>query len=387
VSKLRHKIPKKNKVIFMNNHNTKTTQSQEEKFNDKKRKNKKLLPYISKHVTTSGSERIEYCCQWMKLISDRELSKRRMIEGNTCKNRFCPMCAWRKAKKDVMIIAVMILWLRSVHKKEFIVLTLTVPNVTGDELDGKIKQMNVAFSKLFKRQNVLVINKGYIRKLEVTCNNKPVITKEMWFGNKKKKIKPLAGYFMSLGLKVGDANPNYNTYHPHFHIVIAVNKRYFKSSDYIKQSDWLQMWRNVMKDQSITQVDVRKMKHSSDGLDKGVNEIAKYAAKDGDYLHSQDVFDVFYTTLKGKQLITFNGLFKEAKQLYISGELDSFKTPDPTFYELMLLSSWRSSPFVDSEGVAHDGNQYQTESREMTDEELIEYNGNLVSEMEVERDD
>jgi hypothetical protein len=64
-----------------------------------------------------------------------------------------------------------------------------------------------------------------------------------------------------------------------------------------------------MNDQSITQVDVRKVvyeavakgdkEHKEAG--ESATEIAKYAAKDEDYLVSQSVFDIFYKTLRGRQ--------------------------------------------------------------------------------------
>lgn len=65
------------------------------------------------------------------------------------------------------------------------------------------------------------------------------------------------------------------------------------------------------RDETITQVDVRKL-----DMEKGILEIAKYSSKDSDYLISDDVFDVMYKALKGRQVITYNGVFKEAAKLY-----------------------------------------------------------------------
>lgn len=38
----------------------------------------------------------------------------------------------------------------------------------------------------------------------------------------------------------------YGTYHPHFHILLAVPTNYF-SKNYIKQSEWTDMWQRAMK--------------------------------------------------------------------------------------------------------------------------------------------
>lgn len=74
-----------------------------------------------------------------------------------------------------------------------------------------------------------------------------------------------------------------------------MKKNYFTSKDYIKREKWLEMWKLAKRDNSITQVDVRKADKNS------FLEIAKYAAKDSDYLLNQNVFDVFYKSLKGKK--------------------------------------------------------------------------------------
>ena len=52
------------------------------------------------------------------------------------------------------------------------------------------------------------------------------------------------------------------------------------------------------------------------GTRERVAEISKYSAKDSDYLITQDVFDVMYKALKGRQIITYNGVFKESTKLY-----------------------------------------------------------------------
>ena len=90
--------------------------------------------------------------------------------------------------------------LKKEGNKEFIFLTLTAPNVKGDKLEEEIRKYNKSFDKLMKRNEVKNIVKGYIRKLEVTYNS------DM-------------------------SSKSYDTYHPHFHVVIAVNKTYFKKSD------------------------------------------------------------------------------------------------------------------------------------------------------------
>ncbi|MDZ5149319.1 replication protein, partial [Clostridium perfringens] len=222
-------------------------------------------------------------------LGDMELENIKLHKSNFCGNRFCPMCSWRTALKDSLEISILMEHLRKEENKEFIFLTLTTPNVTKEELEPSIREYNRAFKKLMERKEIKTIAKGYTRKLEVTYQSQQFITKELW---KRKK-----SYYVGKGLKIGDEEPNFNTYNPHFHVVIAVNKSYFKKSNlYITQERWLELWRSAMGDDRITQVDVRKAKANDY---KEIYEIAKYSAKDSDYLINRDVFKTFYTALKG----------------------------------------------------------------------------------------
>ena len=77
------------------------------------------------------------------------------------------------------------------HDKAFIFVTLTAPNVKGENLKDEITKYNKSFKKLVERIEIAKISKGYIRKLEVTYNKER------------------------------------DDYHPHFHCIFAVDKSYF----------------------------------------------------------------------------------------------------------------------------------------------------------------
>lgn len=353
----------------MSNYTTKRIKSKETGIKEldtvtiKKLNGEPYRKYIVKHVSKSNfDENIYVCGDFTLFLGDRTMEKLKLKKGNFCKNRFCPMCAWRKAKKDGLVISILMKYLKLELKKEFIFLTLTTPNVQGFELNDEIKKFNKAFKKLMERKEVKSVVKGYIRKLEVTYDKFKIITKELY---EKKK-----SYFDKRGLQVGDPNPTYNTYNPHFHIIIAVSKSYFtQTSQYINQERWLKLWQEATGDNSITQVNVKKVKANDK---KEVSELAKYGAKDADYLTSQEVFDVFYKALKGKQILTYNGLFKEALLLFKEGKLDKYKDVDPTEYVYMILYKWGLGRYVEQE------------IRELTEEELKKYNKEIIEDMEIE---
>jgi plasmid rolling circle replication initiator protein Rep len=329
----------------MDNYTKKKEKNQETKIDiiqkctGKKLKNPKFSSYIEPLISKKMMKLINECGDLLMFLSDFEMKNKKLYKGSFCKNRFCPMCSWRMACKDSLKISILMEHLRKEENKEFIFLTLTAPNVIGDKLDDEIKHYNKSFERLMKRKEVKNIVKGYIRKLEITYNSDV-------------------------------SSKSYNTYHPHFHVVIAVNKTYFKKSDlYISQQRWLELWQEATGDSSITQVDVRKSK--SNNL-KEVYELAKYSAKDSDYLISRPVFNVFYKALKGKQLIVFSGLFKDANTMYENGELDYYKVSDEIEYVYMMCYQWKQREYEN------------TKIRELTPQEKKQFNKNLVDVIEID---
>lgn len=310
-----------------------------EKSTSKKRKNGVLAYFMEKLVlenlvTENTLRLIKECNTFMMMVADESMEKKKQHKGNSCKNRFCPICAWKKSKKDALALSVMMAYLKQEEKKEFIFLTLTAPNVPADELNEEIKIYNHSFKKLMERKEVKAIVKGYARKLEITYNEER------------------------------------DDYHPHFHVLIAVDKNYFNNSwSYIKRDRWLELWQQVTKNPLITQVDVRKVRN---GRNDKVYEIAKYSAKDSEYLINQDVFEVFYNALKGKRLIVFSGLFKDVMTKFKNGELDHYKEKDRTEYVYAIMYNWGDKKYL------------ELERRYLTDDELEEINGQFLDEEEVE---
>lgn len=334
--------------------NTKLGKEVLDKYTPKKDLNRKAASFMEKHLSVKSVVRFETCSDYMTFLTDAGFTGKRLHRSNSCGNRFCPICTWKKAKKDAIKMSVMMEAVKELERKEFLFLTLTAPNCSGEELSDQINDFNKAINKLFKRRNVNSIAKGYIRKLEVTTDQEKTITAQLY---KRKK-----DYFDRRGLSVGDDNPQYNTYNPHVHIIIAVNKSYFnKPTEYINQAEWLSMWQECMDDPSITQVDVRKVRDSEKSQSNAVLEVAKYSAKGSDLYHSEAVFDTFYLGLKKRQLLVYSGLMKEYAKKYEDGKLDNFKQTDEIIYTHLLKALWA-------------GSKYENKLRELTPDEFNEYN-------------
>ncbi|MFB1542992.1 protein rep [Staphylococcus aureus] len=272
-----------------------------EKYTEKKQRNQVFQKFIKRHIGENQMDLVEDCNTFLSFVADKTLEKQKLYKANSCKNRFCPVCAWRKARKVALGLSLMMQYIKQQENKEFIFLTLTTPNVMCEELENEIKRYNNSFRKLIKRKKVGSVIKGYVRKLEITYNKKR------------------------------------DDYNPHFHVLIAVNKSYFTDKRYyISQQEWLDLWRDVTGISEITQVQVQKIRQNNN---KELYEMAKYSGKDSDYLINQKVFDAFYKSLKGKQVLVYSGLFKEAKKKLKNGDLDYLKEIDPTEYIYQIFGS------------------------------------------------
>lgn len=203
--------------------------------------------------------------------------------ANFCRERLCPMCAWRRSYK-IFAQCSQIMDL-IVNDYEFVFLTLTIPSVAASGLSIAIDKLMKGFSILMKKTRLKKAVCGFYRALEVTRNN---------------------NFF----------SKSYGLYHPHFHIVFAVRKSYFTSRDYISQSEFLQMWRDSFGDQSITQVDVRRT--FGNDISASVAEVAKYTVKSSDYLFpdnpvlTDEIVGTLSSALAGRRLVSFGGCFRKA---------------------------------------------------------------------------
>ena len=306
-----------------------------EKYTEKKQRNQVFQKFIKRHIGENQMDLVEDCNTFLSFVADKTLEKQKLYKANSCKNRFCPVCAWRKARKDALGLSLMMQYIKQQEKKEFIFLTLTTPNVQSEQLENEIKHYNKAFKKMVERKKVKSILKGYVRKLEITYNKKR------------------------------------DDYNPHFHVLIAVNKSYFTDKRYyISQQEWLDLWRDVTGISEITQVQVQKIRQNNN---KELYEMAKYSGKDSDYLINQKVFDAFYKSLKGKQVLVYSGLFKEAKKKLKNGDLDYLKEIDPTEYIYQIFYIWKQKEYLASELY------------DLTEQEKREINQKMIDEIEEEQ--
>lgn len=309
------------------------------KYSQKALKKQAFLPVIKRKVgrgmTKKSYDRMEKCGSYLIMHADETHTKLRLANANFCGNRFCLFCQWRQSQKDAMKLSIMTRYAIEEKEKALIFLTLTAPNVKAENLKAEITRYNKAFKNLMRDPVVDAAAHGYVRRLEVTYNVER------------------------------------NDYHPHFHVLIAVDKQYFSGKEYIHHSRWLSMWRYYMKDDSIENVDVRRFKGSNDD---GILEMAKYIAKSEDLFYSEQVFDAFWDALRRRQVLTFGGMFSELNTMYKAGELDYLKEIDTTEYVYEVTYQWN-----------RDKRDYEEiECRPLTDGERFRLRKFLIDEVDLE---
>jgi len=194
--------------------------------------------------------------EFKRFIDDNTL---RLNQANFCKVRLCPMCSWRRSLKIYGQVSKIMDEVVKNEDLEFLFLTLTTRNCEGKDLSSTIDNIFDGFRKLTRRKKFKESIKGHFRALEVTHN---LNVYSDWF----------------------------DTYHPHLHIILVVNKSYFDNPRrYITQSEWTNMWQKSLKADYIPIVDIRKVKDvKGNGIEKTIAETAKYAVKSDDYLVQDD---------------------------------------------------------------------------------------------------
>jgi plasmid rolling circle replication initiator protein Rep len=171
-----------------------------------------------------------------------------------------------------------------------LLLTLTVPSVKGDDLNKLLDKMFKGWGRFIKRKVVDKPVRSWARFLEVTYNKER------------------------------------DDFHPHFHVLLMVPERYFRKEEgiYIPRDEWLKLWQESMRDDRITQVDIRPMKTKGEGaLESLVAEVAKYATKPSSYVEKNEngeyeadphVIEHLHYGLKGRRLVGYGGAFKEIRE-------------------------------------------------------------------------
>lgn len=277
----------------------------ERPWNDKKKMSLEVADIMheaapaKEHTLTKKAERMRTCADFLNFKITEE-SSLRLYQTYFCKVRLCPMCNWRRSLKLTAENSKVVEEANRRKKLRWIFLTLTVKNVTGDKLDRTIRDMSQAFNRMTKYKRVQDQVVGWFRALEITKNNTD------------------------------------DTYHPHYHMLICVEPRYFvEKGRYIKQAEWTSLWQQALNVSYTPVVHIEAVKprqtkrtlaevlnetateiNDTQAMQSAVLEVSKYTVKDSDILtgtHDQKKDTVLWLddAVSNKRLVAYGGLLKK----------------------------------------------------------------------------
>jgi len=278
----------------------------EREWSRKKAKTLILSDAFKRLEQEKKATKVKTCASYL-LFSEKLDGTKKLKHAFFCKDILCPVCAWRRSIANRGQLFKIIHKMYEYHPDvNFIFLTLTQKNVKASDLKSEIETLNKAFDKMFRRSEIYKnpYLLGHVKVLEITRNLKK-------------------------------RSENYNTYHPHFHVLIAVKPLYFSHNFYLSQERLTTLWQEALKIDYKPIVHVLKVKTTGEqgklnmgeiSEVKAVLETAKYTVKDSEYIYeSLDLnnkdqvyemdtgIETLMKSLKNKNMISYSGIFRLIK--------------------------------------------------------------------------
>lgn len=219
-------------------------------------------------------ERISFCSQLLEFgltPADDDTIRLKLRAAKFCRVRHCPVCQWRRSlmwKAKAYQVLPKIVAKYPTHRWLFV--TFTQKNIPVDELRDTLTDMNKGFQRMVQRKLWPAV--GWLRSMEVTRG------------------------------RDGHA-------HPHFHCLLMVQSSYF-THGYMKQSEWVELWRESMRFDYNPVIDVQAVRKSNGPVDL-IPELLKYCTKESDMVADRDWFLELTRQLHKMRAIATGGVLKE----------------------------------------------------------------------------
>ena len=221
------------------------------------------------------AERIDGCAQLLDfclVVDEIENGYRlKLYMAQFCRVKNCPTCQWRRSLMWKMkAYQVLPMIVDDYPKYRWLFLTLTVRNCLITELRQTLQDMNKSWRRLNQRKKFSAV--GWIRSTEVT--------------------------------RAEDGSA-----HPHFHCLLLVKPSYFSGQSYIKQKDWIEIWRSCLRADYDPVVDIRAVRRDSSPCEL-IPEILKYCVKEADLVANGEWFLELTRQMHKMRTIATGGVLK-----------------------------------------------------------------------------
>lgn len=253
-----------------------------------------LLAFAYDSINPEKAARIRSCAPRLSFAIDGESGRLKLDSAWFCRVRLCPVCQWRRSLKCYAQAAQIIAEIekREPNKWAWLMLTLTVRNEDPYMLSIALKEMADAWHRLLKLDAWKKVVHGSMRSLEITHNLE------------------LDGM-------------SYDTYHPHYHVLLMVSTKYFSSRHYLSRRKWANLWKSAARLDYNPQVWIKRVRVKNDNPDAiaaAIAETVKYATKPSDYIIPDDLdmmeqtVELLDEVLNKRRLIACTGRMKEVKR-------------------------------------------------------------------------
>lgn len=272
-------------------------------------------PKKAKDLLRCGNELYFYLEHQIGTFEQRET----LAYMYTCKDRFCPFCNWRRARKLAIQTYEVLDHIENVSHKtlRFLHLTLTVRNPPLESTKKCIQNMNLSFQRLMQLKRIRESILGYVKVLEIHPQK-----------------------------------DNFSYTHPHFHVLLCVSQSYFRTTFnlYINQDEWCELWRVSLRVDYRPSVYVRVIRPKGEGIDaiaSAVAEVCKYPFKSADFEnYPSELFQIFTDQLFALRRVSTGGKIKKVRQLLNledseEGDLIYESTKDQELWEKISLVMYR----------------------------------------------
>lgn len=243
------------------------------KISERQRLKKIIYENIKSHLSENQKTYYKNCGNFLKVNSNGNITK-----AYLCRNRYCPICNMLNSRgKYAKIISAM----KEFPPCEFIFITLTVKNVSGENLKKELEHISKSFHKFQNRAPMNKVSLGYFRTTEITYNSES------------------------------------DTFHPHIHMLVAVQENYFHNKSYATTFEWRSAWESSAELSYISQVDVRKVE-KGENIFHAVAEISKYCTKLSTIIcnnKNNSAIGYLINATKSRRLINVGGIFKKLKNI------------------------------------------------------------------------
>jgi plasmid rolling circle replication initiator protein Rep len=220
------------------------------------------------------SSRIHCCSELLEFglaLTEHDALKLKLRTARFCRLRHCPVCQWRRSlmwKAKAYKVLPKVIEAYPSHRWLFI--TLTQKNAPISELRQTLQHMNKSFQRLVQLKAFPA--EGWLRSTEVTKG------------------------------RDGKA-------HPHFHCLLLVPAGYFSGKKYIRQDEWVAMWRKCMRLDYNPVLDVQAVKQGSKPMEL-IPELLKYCTKESDLVSDREWFLELTRQMHKMRAVATGGVLK-----------------------------------------------------------------------------